>query len=200
MPLEGLPGTINAANITSDKETGIGTWTDGEKSAPSARGSRKTGHMLFPLMPYPGYRYMSDADTQAVVAFLNTLPAIRNPVPRSHISFPVSMFIKGVPAPVTRPIGIPNVDPDGGEIYGEYLASIAGCEECHTPMTRGQPDSSMRFAGGREFKTPSGTVPSCQHHARTTTQASANGTTSASATVCTRCGSTSNPASPKSGP
>jgi hypothetical protein len=64
--------------------------------------------------------------------------------------------VKGVPTPVTK--AVPPVDPDGGEIYGEYLVSIAGCEECHTQQKRGQADSSMRFAGGRLFATPWGSV------------------------------------------
>jgi hypothetical protein len=156
LQMEGLPGEVNAPNITPDKETGIGNWTDGEKIRAIREGISKDGHMLFPMMPYPGYRYMSDADSQALVAYLNTVPAVRNYVPRSNITFFVSMMVKGVPAPVTKPI--PPVDPDGGEIYGEYLVSIAGCEECHTPMSRGQPDTSMRFAGGRKFATPFGSV------------------------------------------
>ena len=156
LPLEGLPGQVNPANITPDKETGIGSWTDGEKIRAIREGISKDGHMLFPLMPYPGYRYLSDVDVQALVAFLNTLPPIRNAVPRSKINFPVSMLIKGVPQPVAH--RIPPVDPDGGEIYGEYLVSIAGCEECHTQQSHGQADASMRYAGGRAFSMPYGTV------------------------------------------
>lgn len=156
LPLEGLPGQVNAPNITPDAETGIGTWTDGEKIRAIREGISKDGHMLFPLMPYPGYRYLSDADVQSLVAYMNTLPAIRNYLPRSSISFFVSMMVKGVPAPVTKPI--PPVDPDGGEIYGEYLVSVAGCEECHTRQKMGQADSSMRFAGGRLFAMPAGRV------------------------------------------
>jgi hypothetical protein len=87
---------------------------------------------------------------------MNKLPAIRNYVPRSNISFFVGMMVKGVPAPVTR--RIPDVDPDGGEIYGEYLVSIAGCEDCHTPRKFGQADSSLRYAGGRLFAMPAGRV------------------------------------------
>lgn len=156
LPLEGLPGEVYAANITPDKETGIGNWTDGEKIRAIREGISKDGHMLFPLMPYTGYRYLSDSDVQCLVAYLNTLAPIRNYVPRSSISFFVAMMMKGVPQPVTHPI--PKVDPDGGEIYGEYLVSVAGCEECHTQQSRGQLDSSMRFAGGRAFTMPVGTV------------------------------------------
>jgi hypothetical protein len=156
LPLEGLPGQVNAPNITPDPETGLGSWTDGEKIRAVREGISKDGHMLFPLMPYAGYRFLSDSDVLALVAYMNTLPAIRNYVPRSNISFFVAMMVKGVPAPVTR--FIPDVDIDGGEIYGEYLVSIAGCEECHTPRKFGQADSSMQFAGGRLFAMPVGRV------------------------------------------
>jgi hypothetical protein len=156
LPLEGMPGQVNAPNITPDSETGIGSWTDGEKIRAIREGISKDGHMLFPLMPYAGYRFLSDSDAQALVAYMNKLPAIRNYVPRSNISFFVGMMVKGVPAPVTR--RIPDVDPDGGEIYGEYLVSIAGCEDCHTPRKFGQADSSLRYAGGRLFAMPAGRV------------------------------------------
>ena len=102
IPLEGLPGQVNAPNITPDAETGIGSWTDGEKIRAIREGISKDGHMLFPLMPYTGYRYLSDGDVQSLVAYMNTLPAIRNYVPRSNISFFAAMMVKGVPAPVTR--------------------------------------------------------------------------------------------------
>jgi len=156
LPLEGLPGQVNAPNITPDAETGIGSWTDGEKIRAIREGISKDGHMLFPLMPYAGYRYLSDSDVQSLVAYMNSLPAIRNYVPRSNISFFAAMMVKGVPTPVAR--STPDVDSDGGEIYGEYLVSIAGCEECHTPRKFGQADSSMRFAGGRLFAMPAGRV------------------------------------------
>ncbi len=159
MQLEGLPGQLSAPNITPDKETGIGTWTDGEKIRAIREGISKDGHMLFPLMPYPGYKFMSDYDVQCLVAYMNTLPAIRNYVPRSNVSFFVGLMVKGVPTPVAAR-GVPAVDPDGGEIWGEYLVSIAGCEECHTQQKRGQADTAMRFAGGRLFATPQGSVTS----------------------------------------
>ncbi|PYT18010.1 MAG: cytochrome C [Acidobacteria bacterium] len=156
MALEDLAGKILAPNITPDKETGIGTWTDGEKIRAIREGIGKDGSALFPLMPYTNYRYMSDDDVQALVAYLNTLPPVRNSPPKTQITFPTSMLIKSVPAPVGHKI--PPVDPDGGEIYGEYLAKLARCEECHTPLVRGEPDPSMRFAGGRVFATQYGTV------------------------------------------
>jgi hypothetical protein len=156
IPLEGLPGQVYAPNITPDPETGIGKWTDGEKIRAIREGISKDGHMLFPLMPYTGYKYLSDVDVVSLVAYMNTLAPVRNYVQRSSISFLVSVMVKGVPQPVTK--YIPPIDTGGGEIYGEYLVSTAGCEECHTPLSRGMEDTSMRFAGGRIFASPMGTV------------------------------------------
>jgi hypothetical protein len=156
MNLQGLPGLVYAPNITPDKETGIGNWTAGEIIRAVREGIAKDGRMLFPMMPYQGYRYLSDADSRALVAYMQSLPAVRNYVPRTSITFPTSMFMKSAPSPVTKPI--PPVDPDGGEIYGEYLVTVAGCEECHTKQVRGSSDPAMRYAGGREFISPFGTV------------------------------------------
>lgn len=155
MPLKGLPGTLVAPNITPDRQTGIGNWTDGEKIRAIREGVDRDGNTLFPMMPYPSYRYMSDEDVQALVAYLDTLAPVRNPLPKTKIDFPVSMLIKGVPQPAGS---VAPPDQTNQMVYGEYLATMAGCEECHTPMVRGQADSSMRFAGGRVFETPFGTV------------------------------------------
>lgn len=157
MPLADLPGTIVAHNITPDPETGIGTWTDGEKIRAIREGIDKDGRVLFPMMPYPNYRYMSDEDVYSVVAYLNSLPPVRNPLPPTQVKFPVSMFIKGVPHPAGT---VPPLDRNNKMLYGEYLATVGSCGECHTPMKNGQPDTGMSFAGGRVFGTPMGTVQS----------------------------------------
>jgi len=158
MPLEGLPGRIVASNITPDKETGIGSWTDGEKIRAIREGIGKDGRALFPLMPYEQYRSMADEDVQALVAYMNALPPVKNALPRTEVSFPASIWIKSNPAPVTHEV--PTPDPDGGEIFGEYLATLANCEGCHTPAIGRNPDTSLRFAGGRIFATSFGTVAS----------------------------------------
>lgn len=155
MPLRDLPGRIVAANITPDAETGIGSWTDGEKIRAIREGIAKDGHALFPLMPYPSYRIMTDEDVEALVAYMNTLPPVRNSLPATDVSFPSSILMKGLPRPVGE---IPPQDIDGGEIYGQYLASIGACVDCHSPTLRLEPDSSLLFAGGRLFASPGGSV------------------------------------------
>src|SRR2546429_6004918 len=83
MPLHDLPGRIVASNITPDAETGIGTWTDGEKIRAIREGVSRDGRPLFPLMPYQAYASISDEDVQSMVAYMNSLPAVRNPLPRT---------------------------------------------------------------------------------------------------------------------
>jgi mono/diheme cytochrome c family protein len=154
-PEFGLPGTIVASNITPDRETGIGTWSDGEKIRAIRDGVDKDGRALFPLMPYPAYRKMSDEDVESVVAYMNTLAPVRTQLPPTRIAFPVSLFIKGVPQPAG---GVPPANRPDRVKYGEYLATIGGCAACHTPFVRGRPDASKHLAGGRVFRLGNATV------------------------------------------
>lgn len=148
LDFEGLPGRVYARNITPDLETGLGKWSDGEKIRAIREGISRDGHALFPMMPYGNYRHMSDDDVEALVAYLNTLKPVRNPLPATELDFPVNIFIKGAPRPVNGPIA-PVTKSD--RAYGEYLATIGSCAECHTPSVRGQSDPAKRLAGGMRF-------------------------------------------------
>ncbi|HTM50922.1 MAG TPA: cytochrome c [Bryobacteraceae bacterium] len=150
-----MPGTVVAPNITPDRETGIGAWTDGEKIRAIREGIGRDGRALFPLMPYTNYRFMSDEDVHALVAYLNSLPPVRNLLPRTELEFPVSLMIKTVPQPAGTVVAPPRSDRFK---YGEYLATLAYCADCHTPVENGRPVLSKRLAGGREFRTPWGNV------------------------------------------
>ena len=155
--LQGLPGKIVAPNLTADRETGLGNWTDGEKIRAIREGISNDGHVLHPTMPYPSYFYMSDVDVQALVAYLNVLPAIRNPLPRTELPPNVVKDIRGKPRPVREPV--PPANPANQRSYGEYLVTIAYCDECHTPQEKGgSPDLLRRYAGGQAFRTPYGSV------------------------------------------
>src|SRR5579883_2604933 len=101
MPAEmELPGTISAPNITPDRETGLGKWTDGEKIRAIREGIGRDGRVLFPMMPYQAYRKMSDEDVESLVAYLNSLEPVRHAVPRSQVKFPVSLMVRFSPQPV----------------------------------------------------------------------------------------------------
>jgi len=148
--LAGVPGEVYAKNITPDNETGIGTWTDDEIIRALTQGISKNGDTLFPIMPYMHYNKMAKEDLMSIIAFLKTLKPINNKVPDRKLLAPISMFY---PAPLLKPSIDDNVRPSHGDPvkYGEYLANIADCGTCHTPMTPQGPDMTKMFAGGFSF-------------------------------------------------
>lgn len=76
-------GTFYPPNITPDRETGIGDWSEAEIVAAVRTGVRPDGRMLIPAMPYHAYGRLTDLDARALAAYLKTLPPVRNRVPAS---------------------------------------------------------------------------------------------------------------------
>lgn len=150
------PGLFAAhvPNITQDKETGIGGWSDAEIARSIREGLRPDGSIIGPPMPIGLYRQVSDDDLAAMVAYLRTVPPIRNTVGPSSYQIPL-------PDSYGPPVGhVPSVSPDDQLAYGAYLAGPMGhCIECHTPMgPGGRPDYENRLgAGGFPFHGPWGT-------------------------------------------
>ena len=145
---EGVPGSIVASNITPDPDTGLGRWTDGEKIRAIREGISRNGRALFPVMPYTNYRRMSDQDVESLVAYMNTLDPTRNSLPSSRVNPIVSAYVKSWPRPAGSVAPPDRSDPVR---YGEYLATMASCVNCHSPMVRGRPVRAKLFAGGRFF-------------------------------------------------
>ena len=145
-------GTWITPNITPDPETGIGRWTDDEVIRAIREGRGRDGKTLGPPMPYELYRRLSDNDVKAMVAYLRTVPAVRQGVPRSQYKIPL-------PASYGPPEGVVP-DPPRQDLvkYGEYLAGpVAHCVECHTPfLPEGRPDLTRLGAGGLPFRGPWG--------------------------------------------
>jgi mono/diheme cytochrome c family protein len=139
-------GTWRSTNITQDEATGIGTWTDAQILAAIREGKRPVGEPLFPIMPYPLFNAMSDADGKALVAFLRTIPAKRNKVERAT-------DLKMPKIPVPPPTGA-EPKKDDPVAYGGYLASLMHCVVCHTPSGPEGLDMARAFAGGAEFELP----------------------------------------------
>jgi mono/diheme cytochrome c family protein len=153
----GVPGLVQAQNITPDPETGVGEWTDGEIIRAVREGVDRKGVALFPMMPYEKFRFMSDEDVRSIVVYLRTLKPIRHAVAKRHIDFPVNVLFKFAPKPVDDPIATP--DPKDGLAYGKYLVTIGGCAICHTPVDgKGLPVPGMEFSGGWMMVGPWGRV------------------------------------------
>ena len=81
-------GTLYTTNITPDKETGIGNYSDQDFLDALRRGKRRDGAHLYPAMPYTSYTYMTDADGLAIKAYLFSLPAVRATAPDNTFAFP----------------------------------------------------------------------------------------------------------------
>jgi len=82
-------GISYTANLTPDKDTGLGTWTS-QQFVDTIRNGRVQGHgrQLLPPMPWPAFKNLNDADLKAMFAYLQTIPAIKNKVPDPVIAPP----------------------------------------------------------------------------------------------------------------
>jgi len=157
-PLAGLPGRIVPPNITPDPETGAGNWTDDMLARAIREGISHDGRAMFPFMPYPDFRHMCDEDLASVIVYLRSLPPIRKTLPKTEIIFPVKYLIRTTPEPITQPVAPPDLSTPVKR--GQYLVTIAGCTECHTPQAKGQPIRGLEFAGGFILEGPWGRVAS----------------------------------------
>jgi hypothetical protein len=157
-PEKNMPGVVITPNLTPDVETGAGGWSDDQFARAIREGIGYDGRTLFPLMPYGHFHAMSDEDLASIVVYLRSLPAVRNPLPKTEIIFPVKYLIRNAPEPLSAPV--PPPDSSTSVKRGEYLVRMASCASCHTPQQRGQPNDALGFAGGFVFNGPLPTVAS----------------------------------------
>jgi mono/diheme cytochrome c family protein len=68
-------------NLTPDPETGLGKWSEADIIGAFTRGVRPDGRRLIPTMPYMNFAQLTDSDAHAIVAFLKSIPPIKNQVP-----------------------------------------------------------------------------------------------------------------------
>jgi mono/diheme cytochrome c family protein len=152
MPFDTPGFTVSAANITQDKATGIGSWSDADIKRLMRTGERPDGIHVATVMPTGFYHAMTERDLDAVVAYLRTIKPIANEVPTPVYKRPQSEdVLPGAEAPVVVAAG-------DKVAKGRYLATLAHCMECHTPLERGRRLFATRLGtGGFEFRGPFGT-------------------------------------------
>jgi mono/diheme cytochrome c family protein len=145
-------GTLYSTNITPDKETGIGKYSDQDFLNAIHRGIRDDGARLYPAMPFTSYTYMSDADALAIKAYLFSLPPVHAPDPENTLTFPFNQrwamgFWSALFNPDTRFEPDTSKSPEWNR--GAYLAeALAHCGECHTPRNLAFAlDNRKKFAG-----------------------------------------------------
>jgi mono/diheme cytochrome c family protein len=130
-------GQILAPNITPDPDTGIGAWTDDEFVNALTKGTGRNGTRLYPAMPYTYYTKLKRDDALAIRAYLNTVPAVRNPVNPNQLPFPFNIraSLIGWNTLFFKPGTFqPNPNKSAEWNRGAYLAEgLTHCGMCHTP-------------------------------------------------------------------
>jgi mono/diheme cytochrome c family protein len=145
-------GALYSTNITPDKETGIGNYSDQDFLNAVHHGTRRDGARLYPAMPFTSYTFITDADALAIKAYLFSLAPVRAVVPANTLVFPFNQrwamnFWSALFNPDAR------FEPDASKSLewnrGAYLAeALAHCGECHTPRNLAFAlDNRRKFAG-----------------------------------------------------
>ncbi len=148
-PIETPFGILVSPNITPDRETGIGNWSDEDFDAAVRHGRRPDGARLYPAMPFPYYTRMSREDVTAIRAYLNTVEPVQNAVRVNRLPFPLSLRAAMAvwDALYFKPGEFQQTSSKSNEWNrGAYLVQGPGhCGACHTPKT---------FLGGDKLSKP----------------------------------------------
>jgi mono/diheme cytochrome c family protein len=147
---EGPYGTVYSTNITPDKETGIGGWTDEQIITAIRLGRRPNGERLVPVHPYTVFNGMAEEDVKTVVAFLRTVPPVKRAnLPKKTLPMFESVLLPAWLAAFAPRETAPTAVPTSGTARGEYLVrAVAHCGECHTPRTMTMATDNSRFLAG----------------------------------------------------
>jgi mono/diheme cytochrome c family protein len=130
-------GTLYSTNITPDKETGIGNYTDAQFLLALRRGVRDDGAQLYPAMPFSSYTFLTDVDALAIKAYLFSLAPVHAPSRTDTLSFPFNQrWLLGMWSWLfnrdQRFQANPAQSPEWNR--GAYVSeALAHCGECHTP-------------------------------------------------------------------
>jgi mono/diheme cytochrome c family protein len=146
-------GTIYSTNITPDPETGIGKWNEDEFYQTMHDGRSRDSGLLYPAMPFASYTKVTRADSDAIFAYLKTIPPVRQQDRPDGLRFPYNnraliigwrtlFFTNGEYQPDPRQSAEWN--------RGAYLIEGLGhCGMCHTPINRlGGSSEAQKFQGG----------------------------------------------------
>lgn len=146
-------GTLYTPNITPDRETGIGGWTDAQFLRAVHKGIGRDGERLYPAFPFASYTQMTDADVLAIKAYLFALKPVHQIAPANTLMFPVNQrwlmggwsFLFNSDQRFT-----PTAERSDEWNRGAYLVeAVAHCAECHTPRNAFQGlDNRLKFSGG----------------------------------------------------
>jgi len=139
----GFAGNV-APNITPDRETGAGAWTDDMIARAIREGVGHDGRFLDPsTMPYEFFRSLSDEDLASIIVYLRSIPAKRNILPKTQS--PTLLSPNAIP--ISTAVPTPDISTPG--MRGAYFAKICACQWCHTLRDANRkPLPGLEFGGG----------------------------------------------------
>lgn len=165
----GLPmptpfGTIYSPNITPDKETGIGNWTEDQFIRAMREGISEHGHYYFPAFPYLYFSKVKTEDLKAIKAYLDSIPAVNQPNRENEMVWPFNWRFMQLGwrvlffYPENRQPFVERPDVSAEINRGAYLAEGLGhCAMCHSPsytlisqsLPLGAPIRKYSLTGGK---------------------------------------------------
>jgi mono/diheme cytochrome c family protein len=145
-------GTFFPQNLTPDRETGLGAWSEADFLTAMSLGVSPDGRHYFPAFPYGSYRLMRTQDLLDLWGYLKSLPAVRSPRREAEVPFE-RLARRGVGLWQRLAFDAQRIEPELSRSAswnrGAYLANAPGhCGECHTPRDLFMVlDESRHFAG-----------------------------------------------------
>jgi mono/diheme cytochrome c family protein len=145
-------GGIFSPNLTPDRETGLGAWTDDEFYRALHEGVARNGARYYPAFPYPNFTKITRDDVLAIRAYLATLTPVRNTPPPPQLRWPLNyrVVMRGWNLLFFRP-GTFEKNPQKSDEWnrGAYLVEgAAHCGACHTPKNMFGADKRGQIYGG----------------------------------------------------
>jgi nicotinate dehydrogenase subunit B len=146
-------GTITSTNITPDAETGIGAWSYPAFERAMREGIHRDGRHLYPVFPYTHFARATDADLQALYAYLMAQAPVRAEAPKNALAFPFNLrpLLAGWNA-LFHQASVFQADATKSESWnrGAYLVEGLGhCSACHSPRNAlGAERQTAYLAGG----------------------------------------------------
>ena len=146
-------GVVHSSNLTPDNVQGIGRWTSAEFWRAMHHGRSRDGRLLYPAFPYPNYTQVTRADSDAIYAYLHSLPAVDVANKPHALRFPYSTQAA---LAVWRALFFAPAEPATASLQtaeydrGAYLVNGLGhCTACHTPRNAlGATREAQAFTGG----------------------------------------------------
>jgi len=146
-------GTLYAPNITPDPDTGIGKWSADDFFKMMRTGRSRNGDLLYPAMPFASYTKVTRADTDAIYAYLRSVPAVRQASRQHDLRFPYNnraLLIGWRTLYFKEGEYVPDKTKSAEWNRGAYLVEGLGhCAMCHTPINAlGGSSQERAFQGG----------------------------------------------------